>query len=43
LFARLAVFAGGCTLPAAEDVCGANLDILQSLIDRSLLRTDSER
>lgn len=43
LFARLAVFAGGCTLPAAEDVCGANLDILQSLIDRSLLRTDRER
>ncbi len=24
LFARLAVFAGGCTLPAAEAVCGAD-------------------
>ena len=38
LFARLPVFAGGCTLDAAEDVCGADLDTLQSLIDKSLLR-----
>ncbi len=38
LFARLAVFAGGCTLAAAEDVCDADLDTLQSLVDKSLLR-----
>jgi predicted ATPase/class 3 adenylate cyclase len=38
LFARLAVFAGGCTLEAAEEVCGADLDTLQSLVEKSLLR-----
>ncbi len=38
LFARLAVFAGGCTLESAEDVCGAELDTLQSLVDKSLIR-----
>jgi predicted ATPase len=38
LFARLSVFAGGCTLEAAEEVCGADLDTLQSLVDKSLLR-----
>ena len=38
LFARLAVFAGGCALAAAEDVCDADLDTLQSLVDKSLLR-----
>jgi len=38
LFARLAVFRGGCTLDAAEDVCGANLDTLASLLDKSLVR-----
>ena len=38
LFARLAVFAGGCTLEAAEEVCGADLDTLQSLVDKSLVR-----
>ena len=38
LFARLSVFAGGCTLEAAEEVCGADLDILQSLVEKSLLR-----
>ena len=37
-FARLAVFRGGCTLEAAEEVCGADLDTLQSLVDKSLLR-----
>jgi predicted ATPase/DNA-binding SARP family transcriptional activator len=38
LFARLAVFAGGCTLEAAETVCDADPDRLGSLIDKSLLR-----
>jgi predicted ATPase/class 3 adenylate cyclase len=38
LFARLAVFAGGCTLEAAEAVCDADLDTLQSLVDKSLVR-----
>jgi predicted ATPase len=43
LFARLAVFAGGCTLAAAQAVCQAHLDTLQALVDRSLVRRDGER
>lgn len=46
LFARLAVFAGGCALDAAESVCDAGgeletdvLDGLSSLVDKSLVRT----
>ncbi len=38
LFARLAVFTGGFELDAAEAVCTAELDVLQSLVDKSLLR-----
>ena len=38
LFARLAVFRGGCTLEAAEAVCGSELDTLASLLDKSLVR-----
>jgi predicted ATPase len=38
LFARLSVFVGGCTLDAAEEVCDADLDTLQSLIGKSLLQ-----
>ena len=38
LFARLSVFAGGCTLEAAEEVADADLDTLQSLVEKSLLR-----
>jgi len=34
----LSVFSGGCTYDAAEDVCGADPDTLQSLLDKSLLR-----
>jgi len=43
LFARLAVFRGGCTLEAAEEVAEADLDTLQSLVDKSLLRHSDER
>ncbi len=43
LFARLSVFAGGCMLEAAEDVCDADLDTLQSLVEKSLLRFTYER
>ena len=43
LFARLSVFAGGCTLEAAEEVCDADLDTLQSLVEKSLLRFSNER
>jgi predicted ATPase/DNA-binding SARP family transcriptional activator len=43
LFARLAVFAGGCTLAAADAVCRADLDTLQALVDRSLVRAGGER
>ena len=43
LFARLAIFAGGCTLEAAEEVCGADLDTLQSLVEKSLLRFSNGR
>jgi len=43
LFARLAVFRGGCTLEGAEEVAGADLDLLQSLVDKSLLRHTDER
>jgi predicted ATPase len=38
LFARLAVFAGGCALDAAIQVCDADLDTLASLVEKSLLR-----
>jgi predicted ATPase len=43
LFARLAVFAGGATLSAAEQVVEADLDTLQSLVDKSLVRRTGER
>jgi predicted ATPase len=43
LFRRLAVFAGGCTLEAAEKVADADLDTLQSLVEKSLLRFSEER
>jgi len=43
LFARLAVFRGGCTLESAEEIAEADIDVLQSLIDKSLLRHSDER
>jgi predicted ATPase len=51
LFRRLAVFAGGCTLEAVEDVCGSEaveqaesnvLETLASLVDNSLLISQSQ-
>jgi len=50
LFARLAVFAGGWTLEAAEQVCNAGADLplavldgLQALLAHNLLRQDEGR
>jgi predicted ATPase len=43
LFVRLAVFRGGWTLEAAEQICDAELDVLQSLVDKSLVRVRDER
>jgi hypothetical protein len=36
-FARMAVFAGGATVPAAEEVTGATLDILDALVAKQLV------
>jgi predicted ATPase len=38
LFGRLAAFAGSFSLDAAEVVCEAELDILESLVEKSLIR-----
>jgi predicted ATPase len=43
LFARLAVFDGGCGLDAMEHVCGGDLDTLQSLVEKSLVRRTGDR
>ena len=43
LFARMAVFGGGCTLESAEQVAVADVAALQSLLDKSLLRRTGER
>jgi predicted ATPase/class 3 adenylate cyclase len=43
LFARFAVFPGGARLEAAEQIAAADLDTLQSLVDKSLLRHSGER
>ena len=37
-FGRFAVFAGGATIEAAQQVTGADLDALEGLIDKQLLR-----
>ncbi len=47
VFARLAVFVGGCTVEAAEDVCGngtdETLDELQALVENSLVQRVTRR
>jgi predicted ATPase len=43
LFRRLAAFGGGCSFEAAEAVCGAELDTLQSLVEKSLVRRTGDR
>jgi predicted ATPase len=43
LFARLAVFTGGSTLEAAEEVAYAELDVLEALVQKSLVRHSGER
>jgi predicted ATPase len=43
LFARLSVFSSGCTLRAAEAVCGADVETISSLLDKSLLRREGDR
>jgi predicted ATPase/Tfp pilus assembly protein PilF len=43
LFSRLAVFAGGCSLDAAEEVAEAELDVLEALVQKSLVRHSRER
>lgn len=42
LFARLAVFVGGCTAQAVEQVCG-ELKALPQLVDQSLIRIEGQR
>jgi predicted ATPase/class 3 adenylate cyclase len=43
LFTRLSVFAAGCTVESAEAVCNAELDTLESLLDKSLVRRRTGR
>jgi predicted ATPase len=38
LFARLSIFVGGCTLEMAESIINADIDTLQSLVEKSLVR-----
>jgi predicted ATPase len=43
LFASLSVFRGGSTLEVVEEIAGGDLDTLQSLVDKSLLRHTNDR
>jgi predicted ATPase/DNA-binding SARP family transcriptional activator len=42
-FARFAAFAGGATVEAAEEVTGADLEVLEGLVEKSLLLRESGR
>lgn len=43
LFARLSVFVGGCTPDAGAAVCGAERELLNSLVEKSLVRHEDGR
>jgi predicted ATPase/class 3 adenylate cyclase len=43
LFRRLAVFSGGATLDAIEEVTGGDAELVESLVDKSLLRRRGDR
>jgi predicted ATPase len=43
LFSRLAVFRGGCTIDALENITDTDVDTLQSLVDKSLARHTRNR
>ena len=43
LFARLGMFAGGCTLEAAEDIVDADSTTFTSLVDKSLVNASGGR
>src|SRR5262245_22671395 len=38
LFRRMSVFAGSCSFESAEEIAGADPDVLQALLDKNLLR-----
>ena len=42
-FARFSVFAAGATIEAAEDVTGADLEVITGLVEKSLVRRESGR
>lgn len=42
VLARLSVFAGDFSLKAAEEICGADLDSLQALVDLNLVKSVGE-
>jgi predicted ATPase len=42
-FARLSVFAGGCTMEAADEVCRVGADLVGALVDKSLLTLRDDR